>query len=132
MEVLKETVTDQKRILLVDDDPAVRRLTNRMLGMMGYEVIEAENGREAMDLFTNDPSFSVDVVLTDFKMPEMGGDELLINLRSSHPDLKAVFISGMDKDSVDVPDEVRNATTFIQKPFTRDILQSTVQEILNG
>lgn len=106
---------DQHRtILLVDDDPDVRSVTAMMLGSLGYSVLEAESGSEALKMLHSE----VDLVLTDFAMPNMTGAELAEILKRDHPALPVMFITGFaDIDILDVDQRL-----IVQKPYKEEEL----------
>ena len=106
---------DQHRtILLVDDDPDVRSVTAMMLGSLGYSVLEADSGDEALKVLHN----KIDLVLTDFAMPNMTGAELAEILKRDHPSLPVVFITGFaDIDILDVDQRL-----IVQKPYKEEEL----------
>jgi two-component system C4-dicarboxylate transport response regulator DctD len=79
------------RLLLVDDEPTLRRVLKRSLSRAGFEVVEAANGELAMQL-SRDESF--DVVITDVRMPDMDGLDLLEQLLTDDPDLPVVLLTG--------------------------------------
>src|SRR6516225_11963075 len=83
----------RETILLVEDEPAVRQLFAQALVREGYSVFEARNGQEAMRLFDQHGD-SIDMLLTDLRMPYMGGAELAHNLRGRRRSLKLLCISG--------------------------------------
>lgn len=112
-------------ILLVEDEPAVRQLFAQALSRAGYSVYEARNGQEAMRLFDQHGE-SIDLLLTDMRMPYMGGAELAHHLRARRQSLKLLCISGYP-GSVD--SDV--STEFLAKPFSRDELLRKVREILD-
>jgi two-component system, cell cycle sensor histidine kinase and response regulator CckA len=111
-------------ILLVEDEPAVRQLFAQALKHSGYAVYEARNGQEAMRVF-DEHGDSIDMLLTDLRMPYMGGAELAHHLRGRRRTLKLLCISGypgqLDSDLVD----------FLAKPFSRDDLLRKVREVLD-
>jgi two-component system, cell cycle sensor histidine kinase and response regulator CckA len=112
-------------ILLVEDEPAVRQLFAQALTRAGYSVYEARNGQEAMRLF-DEHGDGIDMLLTDLRMPYMGGAELAHHLRGRRRTLKLLCISGypghLDPElSVD----------FLAKPFSRDVLLKKVREVLD-
>ena len=72
----------ERQILVVDDEPKMRRVLEIMLQKMGHGVLPAGNGREALDVYADHP---VDLVITDLRMPEMDGVELLVRLRELNP-----------------------------------------------
>jgi len=112
-------------ILLVEDEPAVRQLFALALTRAGYHVYEARNGQEAVKLFEQHGD-SIDLVLTDMRMPYMGGAELAHQLRGRRRTLKLLCISGypgsLDQDL---------AADFLAKPFSRDDLLKKVRELLD-
>lgn len=81
-------------ILLVEDAPAVRHLTARVLRQQGYTVVEAANGKSALELIQAQPDIQFQLLLTDVVMPEMGGQVLVDQLTIERPDLKVIFMSG--------------------------------------
>ena len=84
----------RETILLVEDEPAVRQLLPQALMRAGYKVHEARNGQEAIKVFDQHGD-SVDLLLTDMRMPFMGGAELARQLRTRRPTLKLLCISGL-------------------------------------
>src|SRR5262245_34969514 len=86
-------------ILLVEDEDAVRDFTGRVLKLCGYSVIEARNGREALEI-TTDMASPIDLLLTDAVMPLMVGGELARSLRVTRPQLKVLYMSGFTDDEV--------------------------------
>ena len=112
-------------ILLVEDEPAVRQLFAQALKRAGYAVYEARNGQEAMKVFDAHGEH-IDMLLTDMRMPYMGGAELAKQLRGRRDDLKLICISGY---SGSVATAV--ATDFLAKPFSRDEMLKKVREVLD-
>jgi two-component system cell cycle sensor histidine kinase/response regulator CckA len=113
------------KILLVDDEPAVRGLFAQALRQAGYEVLEARNGAEAIDVFDGAGGL-IDLLLTDIRMPYLGGSELAAKLRAKQPDLRMLFISGYVSQAEIAPD-----AALLQKPFVRADLLKAVQEALD-
>src|SRR5215471_10689497 len=115
----------RETILLVEDEPAVRQLFAQALAREGYSVYEARNGQEAMKLFEQHGD-SIDLLLTDMRMPYMGGAELAQHLRARRRTLKLLCVSGYPnaRDSALTPD-------FLSKPFSRDDLLAKVREVLD-
>ena len=115
----------RETILLVEDEPAVRQLFAQALVLEGYAVFEARNGQEAMRLF-DEHGDTIDMLLTDLRMPYMGGAELAHNLRGRRRSLKLLCISGypgkLDQDL---------AVDFLAKPFSRADLLKKVREVLD-
>ena len=118
-------------ILLVEDDSGVRNLVRHELVKTGYQVIEAKNGVEAC-LTATQQSYHVDLLLTDVVMPGMNGRELAQHLSVIKPNLRVLFMSGyLDDISVNSGMDPHR-TTFLQKPFTPDILLRTVRALLDS
>ena len=115
----------RETILLVEDEPAVRQLFSHALSRAGYRVYEARNGQEALKLFEQHGE-SVDLLLTDMRMPFMGGAELARQLRSRRRTLKLLCISGYTGGT-----ELEFSGDFLAKPFSRDELLAKVREILD-
>jgi two-component system cell cycle sensor histidine kinase/response regulator CckA len=115
----------RETILLVEDEPAVRQLFAQALTRAGYRVHEARNGQEAIKVFDQHGD-GIDLLLTDLRMPYMGGAELAQHLRARRKTLKLICVSGYpasDKDAV--------PTDFLAKPFSRDDLLTKVREVLD-
>lgn len=112
-------------ILLVEDEPAVRQLFSLALTRAGYRVHEARNGQEALRMFDQHGE-SIDLLLTDIRMPFMGGAELAKLLRARCETLKLLCISGYAGGS-----ELEFSDDFLAKPFSRDQLLAKVREVLD-
>jgi PAS domain S-box-containing protein len=115
-------------ILLVDDDEIMRRLTRRMLEAHGYGVVEARDGRSALEQLASSPN-AIDLVLTDVVMKGMSGPDLVLHLMESHPQLKVIYMSGYAGELIagHTPDA---AITLLEKPFTRAALLGTLDAAL--
>ncbi|MGQ0649933.1 MAG: ATP-binding protein [Gemmatimonadaceae bacterium] len=117
-------------ILLVEDDPAVRVLTRRMLHDAGFEVHEAADAYEALTLVGPDCA-GVDLVVSDVIMPGMGGRDLATELRSRREDVRILFISGyLDIDLARLG--LDRQTRLLSKPFTRDSLLRSIAQLLQA
>jgi two-component system cell cycle sensor histidine kinase/response regulator CckA len=114
----------RETILLVEDEPAVRQLFATALTRAGYHVHEARNGEEAVKLF-DQYGESIDLLLTDMRMPYMGGAELATQLRERNKSLKLICISGYPGSA----DEI--ASDFLAKPFSRDEMLRKVRDVLD-
>ncbi len=114
-------------ILLVEDESAVRAAARRMLERQGFTILEARHGSDALHLW-RDRRDEVDCVITDLRMPEMGGRELAEQLRAERPSLPMVFVSGYSEQSL--PSATDAHTAFVEKPFTMETLVSAVQRVL--
>ncbi|HMU30753.1 MAG TPA: response regulator, partial [Nitrospira sp.] len=127
--------SDQKSgteiILLVEDEPSVRLLTQHILRTHGYTVHEAEDGFQAMDLIRRN-NLHIDLLITDLVMPGMNGKELAMRLRSHFDDLKVLYMSGYSDNLPVTGGESQGQTTFLQKPFSPEDLIRLVREILHS
>lgn len=125
-----ETGTGGGLILLVEDEGSVRRLTRRILERQGYEVLEAVNGREALEI-ARAQSTPIDLVLTDVIMPEMGGPELATQLRVVMPGVPVLFMSGYPQERGGVDDRPFRRDEFMQKPFSADGLLARIHSLID-
>ncbi|MCP3942342.1 MAG: PAS domain S-box protein [Desulfobacteraceae bacterium] len=120
---------DGETILLVEDNPAVLKLTRKSLERLGYKVLIAENSEGAMAL-TGDCSEKIHLLITDVIMPGMNGRELADCLQSNLPALKIIFMSGYTANIIADHGVLEEGVNFIQKPFSRSELATTVKKIL--
>jgi DNA-binding NtrC family response regulator len=116
-------------ILLVEDEPLIRELSRDMLERQGYRVILASNAKEAEQIGGNAGSF--DLLITDAVMPNITGAELARRLRSSHPGLKVLFISGYADEPPERDDNRTDGAAFLQKPFSADSLGRKIRQMLS-
>ncbi len=117
-------------VLLVEDEPGVRSLARLVLLQQGYAVVEAANGREAAAVMAQRRG-PVQLLLTDVRMPGMGGRELAERLSAACPGLRVLFISGYTDDE-GVRDLVAAGRVhFLAKPFTMTGLAEKVREALD-
>ena len=115
-------------ILLVDDEEPILDIGREFLSRMGYRVIEARSGEEALDLFSKHEN-EIDLVLLDLSMPGMGGHQTLIRLRELKPELKIIIASGFSAD-LQVKDSLKaGAGGFIGKPYR---LADMLREVRDG
>lgn len=119
-----------ENVLLVEDENSVRRLLTQILRMRGYQVIEASNGEQALEVF-RERSDEIQLVLTDVIMPKMGGGELAEKLLAMRPDLHLVFMSGYP-DSQLSGLAALSGRQFLRKPLTPDALSRAVREALDS
>lgn len=118
-----------KKILIVDDESSVRRLTARMIASLGYETLEAGSGEEALEI-CNGQGAEIGLILTDFNMPNMDGSELYDELSKLDTQWKVIFISGFDKDTLAEQMTDSPNICFVQKPFTRDVLRENIAAMM--
>jgi len=119
----------QGTILLVEDEEAVRRLARRILEGVGYRILEAADGAEALAV-AEAWQGELDLVITDVIMPEMSGQELSSRLREDAPGLRILYVSGYTDDAILQHGALLPNTAFLQKPFTPAALVQRVADVL--
>ena len=115
-------------ILIVEDDSLVLGIARRALTEAGFRVLEAGNGKAALDILARDGA--VDAVLSDLAMPEMGGRELARRLREQRPELPIVFMSGYTDDIVSRRGLLDEGVPFLEKPLSPDTIARKMREVL--
>ncbi len=118
-------------VLLVDDDAHVRSVARRMLERLGFEVLTACDGREALDLFRTN-SGRIQCVLLDLTMPCMDGEETFRELRSIDPDARVIISSGYSEQEVAHRFDEQGMSGFVHKPYKIDSLAATLKAVLGG
>ena len=117
-------------ILVVEDEAGIRALVRKILRRQGYEVLEAANGDEALALCAAHPG-TIDLLITDVMMPQMGGHELADRMREQSRAMKVLFVSGYTDDAAIYSGNFPLGTAFLQKPFTLGSLLDKVKEVLS-
>ncbi len=117
-------------VLLVEDEPELRRLTRTILASAGYKVIEAANGGAAL-LACEQVKAEIALMLTDVVMPGMSGPDLATRLAPLRPNMKVLYMSGYTDRAVVANKALESGLDFIQKPFTPESLIDRVREILD-
>jgi signal transduction histidine kinase len=110
----------EKSILLVDDEQGIRKVLGIALSDMGYQVYTAENGAEALQIFEEKRP---PIVLTDIKMPEMDGIELLRRIKERSPDTEVIMITGHGDMDLAIKSVKYEATDFVTKPVNDEVLE---------
>ena len=116
-----------KQILLVDDDKNTRILLTEFLSTMGYRVLEAKDGKEAMGLVEFGP---IDLVMTDLRMPEMDGIQLTRAIRRIRPDLPIVVYSAYRFIDTAPAALKAGANEYLAKPFLQNKIKQIVERLL--
>jgi DNA-binding NtrC family response regulator len=121
-----------RRILIVDDDPGIRRTLHLLLSKSGYQVTQAGDGLEALRLWREHGG---DLVITDLHMPEKNGIEMIVELLTHSPGMRIIAMSGGGQTKR--LDLLGNATMLgavftIEKPFTLPEMLAVVKRALNG
>ena len=120
----------KETILLVEDNPVLRAVVSEMLTRYGYEVVAADTGTTAVELFETRGS-AFDLVLTDLMMPGLGGQETARRIRDVNPTAKILYMSGYTADPTMRTDPLPANTAFIQKPFGANELALQVRRLLD-
>ena len=121
-------MTDQRKILVVDDDEAVRSVTFEMLKRLGFDVTTADSGATALEEVSHQ---SFDLVLLDLAMPNMSGVEVFTSLKALKPESRVIFMTGYSKDEFsDLLSENEDTTSVLSKPFPMQELKSSIENML--
>ena len=115
------------KILVVDDEDIVRTSCNRALTPEGYEVKMARNGLDGLRIASEE---SFDIVLTDLKMPDMDGIEVLRRIKEGWPEIEVIIITGYQTVNTAVKAIKLGAFDYIEKPFTPDALVDAVSKAM--
>jgi two-component system response regulator AtoC len=118
---------DPRSVLVIDDDPDMRRLLNDFLVRSGYRVLEASNGQDAIFLVESE---RIDVVILDKEMPGMNGLDVLSFLRRRSPDLPIIFITACGGPAVAEESRRQGARFYIEKPFRVAAIVNTIHAAL--
>ncbi len=125
----KKLVKGSGTILVVDDEPNVRNLAKYLLGDLGYNVISANDGNEAVDLYKKIGE-SIDLVILDMIMPNLAGKETFAALRKIDPGIKVLLSSGYSQNGAASDILTDGALGFIQKPFRVELISKMISEAL--
>jgi CheY-like chemotaxis protein len=117
-------------ILLVEDEPGVRQLVREMLHRLGYTILEAGGGSEALRIFEQHRG-GIDLLLTDVIMPQMSGRDLAARLRTLQPALKVLYMSGYTDDMLAHHGVLEPNVYLLPKPFAPDELGAKLREVLD-
>jgi two-component system cell cycle sensor histidine kinase/response regulator CckA len=119
----------KKTILIVDDEPEIRKLVSAMVTRFGYAVMTADSGEHAMTLYKNLQG-PLELLITDVVQPGMSGPMLADKLTALQPDLKVLYISGYDNTHVVQHYVVEKGHALLPKPFTTEEIHAKMQELL--
>jgi CheY-like chemotaxis protein len=117
-----------KTILVVDDEPEIRKLVGAMVGQFGYNVLTADSGEHALTLYRNHGP--IELLITDVVAPGMSGPMLADKLIAQQPGLRVLFISGYDNTHVVQKYVVEKGHALLPKPFAVADLKAKVTELL--
>lgn len=116
-------------VLVVDDEAPVRAIERRVLEEGGYQVLEASNGLEGLAML--DGAASLDLVVADLDMPQLGGDEMVRRIRQARPDLRVLYVTGHIDRLMDTR-PLWEGEAFLEKPFNAKGLKEAVSLLLYG
>jgi CheY-like chemotaxis protein len=114
----------------VEDEDAVRAVAKSALRRLGYTVLDAAGGRQALDLASRH-SGSIHLLLTDVVMPDLSGPELAREVTTTQPAVRVLFVSGYTDDAIVQHGVLDQGSAFLQKPFTPASLARKVREVLD-
>jgi two-component system cell cycle sensor histidine kinase/response regulator CckA len=118
-----------KNVLLVEDDASVRRLGKMILTKAGFQVFEAKDGRDALQMAMTIEE-RIDILVTDVVMPNMSGRQLAEEIKKILPEIKVLFVSGYTDQAFAHNDELMEGDAFMQKPFTAAGFIQRINEVL--
>lgn len=117
-------------ILVVDDEPGILALVCRCLDDGCFTLTEASSGKEALQRMATDPAF--DLLISDLRMPEMEGDELVRQVRKLEPGLKVLYLTSYAVSLFEAKQQLWADEAYLEKPFTRQGLREAVALLLFG
>ena len=123
--------TGNETILLIEDDVLVRSVTARVLGKLGYTVLQASSGNEAIAHYQNS-YHSIDLVISDIVMADGRGHHFVESMRKQQPDIKVLYISGYTDEDLIAKGILQDSSYFLEKPFTPQLLAKKIYGILNS
>ena len=130
-EVLKEELPrGNEAILIVEDEEEVRKLAGKILERQGYRILEASQGDDALRISERHGG-PIDLILVDVIMPGMSCSELAKHLKSPHPKMKVLYMSGYTDNAIVRHGVLEKGVNYIQKPFTMEGLARKVREVLD-
>src|ERR1019366_3966247 len=117
-------------ILVIEDEGVIRRVVVGRLTKLGYTVLEASSGREAIDLAKSRPDISL--ILSDVMMPRMNGRQAVEAIQAIHPSLKALYMSGYPSDVIAADSMLGKGVAFIEKAALGLDLPRRIRELLDA
>jgi two-component system chemotaxis response regulator CheY len=121
-----------KKALVVDDSKAVRQIERKYLEELGFEVLEAENGKEALEVLKEHPDISL--ILLDWHMPVMNGYEFLKTLRANpqHQEIKVMMVTTENQQKSVIDAIMAGANEYLMKPFDKEMLETKIGYLFEG
>ena len=129
MEITENCLGDDKMILLIDDEEMVLDVGSQLLSRLGYSVLTATSGAEAIDLYEEHKDH-VQLIILDLCMPDMDGKQTYLYLKGLNPCIKVLLTTGLSMDGPAKEMLANGCNGFIQKPYRMSELSTKVSEIL--
>jgi len=129
--LISDTVKGTETILLVDDEETIIDVNKDFLELLGYSVMVARSGREAIEIYKAKAE-TIDLVILDMIMPDIGGAETFEFLKMVNPDIKAILSTGYSIDGQAAGIMNSGCKAFIQKPFNIQILSRKIRDVLDN
>jgi len=123
-------MTGSETILLIDDEKIVRQVEEEIISEIGYKVITASSGKEAVDIYKAQKD-EIDIVVLDMIMPEMGGEKTFQALKQINPDVKVLLASGYSVTDQATKILEQGNGEYIQKPFGMKSLSQKLRKVLD-
>jgi CheY-like chemotaxis protein len=123
----EKAMNASRKVLVVDDDPAVRKSIDRVLTGKGYAVITAENGEEAMRKLNEE---KYDLVYTDIRMPGMSGLDVAEQVKAHKPWTPVVIITGYGTDAAQARAKAAGVSSFVHKPLSPEMIEDSARDAL--
>jgi DNA-binding NtrC family response regulator len=125
--MLNNVLSENRHILIVDDEPLVRSSLSELLTLSGYTVSTAGNGKEALELLRD---YTADIIITDIKMPEMDGIQLLNQVKKRHPEVPVILITGYGSIDSAVEAMKQGAYDYITKPIVDSEIKIVIERLM--
>jgi len=121
-----------KKALVVDDSKAIRQIERKYLEELGFEVLEAENGKEALEVLKDHPD--IYLILLDWHMPVMNGYEFLKTLRANpqYQDIKVMMVTTENQQKSVIDAIMAGANEYLMKPFDKEMLETKIRYLFEG
>lgn len=121
-----------KKALVVDDSKAIRQIERKYLEELGFEVLEAENGKEALEVIKEHPDISL--ILLDWHMPIMNGYEFLKTLRAypQYQEIKVMMVTTENQQKSVIDAIMAGANEYLMKPFDKEMLETKIRYLFEG
>ncbi|MCC6025700.1 MAG: response regulator [Caldimicrobium sp.] len=121
-----------KKALVVDDSKAIRQIERKYLEELGFEVLEAENGKEALEVLKEHPDISL--ILLDWHMPVMNGYEFLKTLRANpqYQEIKVMMVTTENQQKSVIDAIMAGANEYLMKPFDKEMLETKIRYLFEG